>query len=69
MTTTFPSDEPLVRQRVAAHALNVSASYLRASDCPKVLLPGNGPKGQKIVRYRMSDVWKWVEGRTRRKVS
>lgn len=48
-------------QREAARYLNVSARYLRESGCPKVLLPGNGPKGQPLVRYRPADVEAWLQ--------
>lgn len=48
-------------QPEAAAYLGVSARYLRESGCPKVLLPGNGPKGQPIVRYRPADVDAWVQ--------
>lgn len=55
--------EPLVRQREAAQAIAVSVAWLRASECPKVLLPGNGPKRRPLVRYRMSEVLAWAEQR------
>jgi hypothetical protein len=55
--------EPLLTQREAAALLKVSERYLRASECPKVLLPGNGPKRKPIVRYRPSDIEKWSESR------
>jgi hypothetical protein len=53
--------EPLVSQRDAAAFLHVSQTYLRASSCPKVLLPGNGPKDRPLVRYRLKDVAAWSE--------
>jgi hypothetical protein len=43
--------------------LRVSVAWLRASECPKVLLPGNGPKRRALVRYRMSDIEAWSEQR------
>jgi hypothetical protein len=46
-------------QREAAYYLGVSARYLRDSDCPKVLLPGNGKSGQPIVRYDPVHVKAW----------
>jgi ribosomal protein S12 len=58
--------ERLVSQREAAAFLGVSQSYLRASSCPKVLLPGNGPKDRPLVRYRLSDVATWAEQWTQR---
>lgn len=48
-------------QKEAAFYLGVSARYLRESSCPKVLLPGNGTKGQPIVRYRPADVVAWAD--------
>lgn len=55
------STEPLVSQRKAAAFLGVSQSYIRASSCPKVLLPGNGPKARPLVRYRINEVAAWSE--------
>jgi hypothetical protein len=43
-------------QRQAARLLSVSVSYLRASSCPKHLLPGNGPCGRPLVRYLRDEV-------------
>jgi len=56
-----PALDRLVPQRDAAAHLGVSVSYLRASSCPKVLLPGNGPRGKPLVRYRLSDLDRWAE--------
>lgn len=53
--------ERLITQSEAAKALSVSATYLRHSDCPKVLLPGNGAHGKPLVRYRLSEVLAWAE--------
>ena len=50
----------LPSEREAAYYLGVSARYLRESDCPKVLLPGNGKAGQPIVRYDPGDVKAWA---------
>lgn len=58
--------EPLMTQKEAAALLKVSRSWLRASECPKVLLPGNGPKRRNLVHYRMSDIERWAEERTRK---
>jgi predicted DNA-binding transcriptional regulator AlpA len=55
--------EPLLRQKEAAALLGVSVAWLRASSCPKVLLPGNGPKGREIVRYDPADLRAWAESR------
>lgn len=60
------SIEPLMKQDEVAAALKVSPRYVRASECPKVLLPGNGPKRRPLVRYRLSEVLAWLEKRTAR---
>jgi hypothetical protein len=60
-------------QREAARVLRVSVSFLRASSCPKHLLPGNGPRGRPLVRYLRSEVLAWGTARAltpaRRKAS
>jgi hypothetical protein len=60
-------------QREAARVLRVSVSFLRASSCPKHLLPGNGPRGRPLVRYLRSEVLAWATARAltpaRRKAS
>lgn len=74
-----PAREQLLREAAAAEAVgglwsqaqaaavvDVSVSYLRASDCPKALLPGHGAKGKPVVRYRPADVRAWVESCTAR---
>ncbi len=53
----------LFTQKEAAALLNVSVSYLRASSCPKVLLPGTGPRGKSLVRYLKADVLSWALSR------
>ena len=63
---SFPLPEGLVSQKEAAVFLHVSQSYLRASSCPKVLLPGNGQKDRPLVRYRLSEVATWAEQWARR---
>jgi hypothetical protein len=50
-------------QKEAADLLRVSVSYLRASSCPKHLLPGNGKKGKDLVRYRRDEVLAWGAAR------
>jgi hypothetical protein len=50
----------LMTQRESAAYLDVSVSYLRASSCPKLLLPGTGPRGKPLVRYRLSDLDAWT---------
>lgn len=52
--------EKLMRQKDAAAMLGVSISYLRASDCPKVLLPPSRGK-RPLVRYRESELMAWAE--------
>jgi hypothetical protein len=47
-------------QREAAAFLGVTPRYLRDSTCPKILLPGNGKKGQPVVRYDSKQVREWV---------
>jgi hypothetical protein len=56
--------DELWTQEEASAALKVSARYLRDSSCPKVLLPGQGPKGQRLVRYAPAAVRAWWEGFT-----
>jgi hypothetical protein len=53
--------ERLWTQREAATFLGVSTRYLRDSACPRVLLPGNGRKGQPLVRYEPSAVRAWKD--------
>jgi hypothetical protein len=53
-----PREAPFLTQREAAVLLRVSVSYLRWSDCPKVLLPGRGDR--RIVRYSREDVVEWA---------
>lgn len=52
--------EHLWTQREAADFLSVTPRYLRESSCPKILLPGNGVKGQPLVRYDPDDVRAWA---------
>ena len=67
------ADEPSVReklilltQRQAAESLQVSQAYLRASACPKVMLPGNGPRGKPVIRYSEDDLRTWARERSAR---
>lgn len=55
-----PSVERLWTQQEAAAFLSVTPRYLRESNCPKILLPGNGKKGQPVVRYDPADVRAWA---------
>lgn len=52
--------DELLKPPEAALVLRVSKSYLRASDCPKVLLPPNRGK-RPLVRYRRSQILAWSE--------
>ncbi|HLQ23573.1 MAG TPA: hypothetical protein VK132_10215 [Gemmatimonadales bacterium] len=56
-------ERELLTQRQAAQVLQVSVAYLRASSCPKLLLPGSGPCGKPLVRYLRSDVLSWAMAR------
>lgn len=55
--------DALWTQQEAAEHLRVSARYLRASSCPKVLLPGNGRTKKPLVRYDPAQVRRWWEAR------
>jgi hypothetical protein len=59
-----PSLPVQLTQKKAAALLSVSVSYLRASSCPKQLLPGNGPRGRQVVRYLRDEVLAWGAART-----
>ena len=56
----LPIDNKLWTQAEAAAYLGVTTRYLRDSACPKLLLPGNGPKGQPVVRYDPNEVRVWA---------
>lgn len=62
--------DPLLTQQEAADLLRVSVRYLRASTCPKVLLPSTRPGARKLVRYDRNAIEGWLAGRrvTLRKV-
>ena len=64
MAPTNPANrdrgDRLWTQTEAADYLNVSARYLRDASCPKVLLPGNGPGAQPLVRYMPDEVRAWA---------
>ena len=55
--------ERLWTQAEAAEYLCVSQRYLRASSCPKILLPGTGTRGKPLVRYSAADVRGWAAQR------
>lgn len=60
--------QKLWTQREAAQFLGMTPRYLRESSCPKILLPGNGAKGQPVVRYDPDEVRAWVDAyRTNKK--
>ena len=59
----------VLTQREAADLLRVSTSYLRASSCPKHLLPGNGPRGRALVRYLRDEVLSWARPAQSRNIS
>jgi hypothetical protein len=56
-------ERTLLTQRQAAELLQVSQAYLRASRCPKLLLPGNGPRGKPVLRYSKGDLLEWTRVR------
>jgi hypothetical protein len=60
--------ERYVDDRVAADILGLSRSYLRA-----LRVRGGGPRfsalAPKAIRYRVSELMRWAEGRTRASTS
>lgn len=54
----------LLKPRDAALLLQVSAGYLRDSDCPKILLPGLGRTAKPVIRYARDDLQGWARSRT-----
>lgn len=54
------SADRLWTQAEAAKFLAVTPRYLRDSSCPKTLLPGNGTRGQPLVRYDPNEVRAWA---------
>lgn len=63
-----PADEVLLDDAEAAALLGLSRAYLR-----KLRLVGGGPPYAKFsyraVRYRVSDLWAWVDSKTIRSTS
>lgn len=59
--SSTPFHEPLWTIEQAATYLGVSARYLRDTDCPRLRLPGHGPKGQPIIRFLAAAVRAWAE--------
>jgi hypothetical protein len=47
-------------QKAAARLLGVSTGWLRASSAPRLLLPGNGPAGQPLLRYSRTALLAWA---------
>jgi hypothetical protein len=54
------------KQKHAAAVTGFSATYLRNSDCPKLLDEGHGPKGKPMVFYLPADVRAWLAARNAR---
>ena len=50
----------LMTPREAARMLRVSAEFLRASSCPKILMRSNGRTPKAVVRYQHAEVVKWI---------
>lgn len=61
-TDIAPHDAACLTQREAAQQLHVSVSYLRNSDCPKLLLPSGRGK-RPLVRYLRADLERWTASR------
>ena len=55
----LPEDR-LWTQKDAADFCHVSPRYLRASSCPKLLLPSTGRAGKPLVRYNSTAVREWA---------
>lgn len=49
-------------QAEAAQYLRVSTRWLRDSSVPTILLPGNGPRGRRTLRYDAQSVVAWARG-------
>jgi hypothetical protein len=45
----------------AAEFLGMSPRWLRDSNAPKILLPGNGPRGRPTVRYDAYSLMEWAQ--------
>lgn len=56
-----PRHTPLWTIEQAAAHLGVSPRYLRDTSCPRVRLPGLGPRRQAVVRFIPSAVRGWVD--------
>jgi len=60
MTRENPTTPELLTQKAAAALLSVSVSWLRASDAPRLLLPGHGPSGCPVLRYPRGALLEWA---------
>jgi hypothetical protein len=62
--TSAPNPAPvphrLWTQEETSRFLKVSVRYLRDSGCPTIALPGNGKRGQPVVRYDPQEVVAWA---------
>lgn len=54
------SHAEFLTQKAAARLLGVSSSWLRSSRAPRLLLPGNGPSGQPLLRYSRTALLEWA---------
>ncbi len=59
-----PDRDCYMTQPQAAAMLAVSVRYLRASTCPKTLLPSLKPGGRPLIRYKLGDVLDWADSRS-----
>lgn len=53
--------QPIWTLDQAAAFLSVSPRYLRDTDCPRMRLPGRGPKRQALLRFVPAVVAAWAE--------
>ena len=56
-----PDFEPLLTAKQVADLLGVSERYVRDSAIPRLRLPGRGPKGQPLIRFRGSALGPWTD--------
>jgi hypothetical protein len=61
--TELRFDRLWTRREAAAYP-SASERFLRASSCPKKLLPGTGKGGKPLVRYDPAEVRAWVESQS-----
>jgi hypothetical protein len=60
VTTPAPVPHRLWTQDETSRFLKVSVRYLRDSACPHIALPGNGKRGQPVLRYDPQEVVAWA---------